>query len=312
MFDSLNDITNNISNTVSNAVNMSSVPTPATSRSGNKAIVNYLAQAQKFLIFLGVFATPFLFLPVTLDWFEQIKILFVTIVFGFSLLKLLARVALGEKISFTSTAIDKTLVLFVAASIISAVLSANQLILRVNSLLADPVLFLALAITFVAIVNTIRTKSDWSSLLNLLLWSVVGLGALNSVQVILSLSARVIGPLKAMLIANPVIVNLSPTGGPFILLSILVLVLPIIVGLYKQEQPKGAKTKHAVMLGLAAISVAILGWFLFTNRPIVMDHDTARKIATGVMSRSWANALFGIGPSQFVPAFTLYRSTDSI
>lgn len=310
MFDSLSDLTNSISSTVSNAVNTNMSSTPVVSKTASKGLINSLSQFQKFLIFLGIFATPFFFLPITLDWFEQIKVLFVTIIFGLSLLSVFVKIALGDRTGFISTSIDKALLFLLGASIVSAVISANQLVLRVNSLLSDPVLFLALVVSFMALVNSIRSKTEWSSLLNLLLWSIVGLGTLNSLQVIVSLSARVIQPLRAMLTAYPIIVNISPSGAPFILVTILALVLPIIVGLFKEEKSATAKTKNTVLLALCAVSLVILGWFLFVNRPIVMDHDTARKIATGVMSRSWANALFGIGPSQFVSAFTLYRSTD--
>jgi tetratricopeptide (TPR) repeat protein len=307
MFDSLN-----ISNTdiFSNLTRTSTFGEPEVELSEKEKILNFLTKGQEFLMLLGIFATPFFFLPLALEWFEQAKIVFVSVMFGLVVAKFLLTNIFGKKQQIVSTIIDKYLLFVLASVCVSAFLSSNQWLLRIPSLLAEPVQFFSLTVVFFVITNTVKKMDQWKMAATLLTWSIVGIGTISSIQILVGLLTRFIPPLRTFVLANPLLVNFSPTGGLFIEASLLVLVLPLIVGLYNQKQSKKSKTAHTVLLVSSIISIVAIGWMLFVSRPILMDHDTARKIATGVLGKSYLSALFGLGPNNYVSAFSQYRGVD--
>jgi len=305
MFDSLNL---SVENTVENVAQTLHFTNPISEDKPSRKN-HLLNQAQILLTFILIFTTPFFFLPIALDWFEPAKILFVTLVCVFAGLKLIARLFMGDKSNLVVTAVDKYLLLIPAALIASAILSANQLNQQISALLTEPVQFLALTAAFFLIVNTIRKPADWWTGLSLLSWSVILLGFLNSLQILAVQLANNITPLRNLLTSSPFLVNLNPGGSPFVLALMMVILFPLLVAMQLRPENR-RRIGSTILLTLAVFSIAVMGWFLFTNRPILLDHDTARKIATGVLGHSYANALLGIGPGQFNAAFNLYRLGD--
>lgn len=240
-----------------------------------------------------VFLLPLLFVPVLANWFELSKSSFLLVGTLIALTLWLARVALNKKFEIIRSPFDLSLLIFVLISFVSAYLAVN----RVQNLVADPIIYLGAFLLFFLISQVVKKETNLTSLANVVLAS----GAVLSVWSLIQMAAtfaKLTFPLFSL--------AFSPAGSYLVQGMLLVAILPLAIGLY-------VKSKRGVQgLLLVAIVLGILAsiFTIYKNPPVLLGVETGWKISTGTMGRSITSAIFGMGPANYVDAFTLYKPAD--
>lgn len=267
-----------------------------------------LDRVQVFLSLLVILALPFFFLPLTVEWFDSTKILFLGASVASLGLVTLIRLVLSPEETLVTTILDKILLTSLVVLVISAWMSPN----RVQAALSEPTQWLYLITFFFLLVNTIRQKESWTLAFNLLIWSVGILGSIHIVQTTAVILGRVLPGFQTVSGQYSNLTGFTPVGTPYTLGLLLLLVFPLVLGKYLAEsaQAKNAKTTTTTLLVIVIVSLAAVGWTLLSNRPIILDADSGRKIATGTLGKSYQNALFGIGPGDYVSAFNQFKGPE--
>ncbi|MCL5432302.1 MAG: hypothetical protein M1484_04415 [Patescibacteria group bacterium] len=175
--------------------------------------------------------------------------------------------SLRQKTVFVRTIFDAPLVLFVTVSLISAIFSTN----RPAALAADPVVYATAAVLFSLIVQAASSGRHLviASRLTLLFGLVLtGVSAISSM-----LSAAILAAL----------------------------LFPLALGFFRRDWT----FKILTVATLGALGASL--YELYKNRPVLLPIDAGWKTATGVLSQTPLGPLLGVGPGNFVDAFTAYK-----
>lgn len=253
-------------------------------------------------ILLGVvvLAFPVVFLPLLANWFDLPKITLLIIGTTLAASLWLLPQATNQKLNLVRSPFDLPAILLMIIVAVSAFFTAN----RSASLAGDPLVFAGAILLFFLITQTITKLKPWERLVKILLAG----GAILSLWTILQTGLFFAKPILASpLLSQPVfLLNFSPAGSHFSALVFLVSLLPLALGLCLG----GKKRANSLLLLILVIGAATTGFALYKNPPVLLPVEMGWKIATGTMGKAVSTALLGVGPGNFVDAFTLYRPID--
>jgi len=108
--------------------------------------------------------------------------------------------------------------------------------------------------------------------------------------------------------------SFSPTGGPLTSLVFLVTLIPFLfrdfVDFFAEEKEKSFFAKIIIKALVTLVIITGTGVFLFQvvslNKPVVLPQQAGWAVALETL-KTPKNALFGVGPGQFLSAFTRFK-----
>ncbi len=264
-----------------------------------------LNSISSYILYLVLFVTPLFFIPVLADIFDLPKQSFFLIASLLATICYLLQYLGSKKISFTRSIFDLPIALLPIVAIASALLSPNKF----ASLGADPVIFLAGAVFFFALVQKTTSEKNLLSATKVILWSGALLGLWSIIQIIYSVvSSQLVVPTVLTAYFNPAF---SPTGSILSQAILLGVLLPIAIGTVSQSvKKKDLGFSLAISLVLIVFGLTISLFTLYNNRPILLPVDTGWKIATGTLGQSLTSAFVGASPAHFIDSFTLYKPIE--
>lgn len=236
-----------------------------------------------------VFVLPLLFVPVLANWFDLSKSTFLVVGTLIAITLWLVRAGFAKKAEIVRSFFDSPLLIFVAISFVSAFLTIN----RVQNLVADPIIYAGGFLLFFLISQSIKKETSLFSLANVILASTAVLSLWSLVQIIPGLGLDTLR-------------TFSPTGSYLVQAMLLVAVLPLAVGVYLKSKGR----VQALLLIVIVLGIFASAFTVYKNPPVLLDLETGWKISTGTMGRSITSAVFGMGPANYVDAFTLYKPAD--
>lgn len=185
-----------------------------------------------------------------------------------------------KKLNITRSPFDVLILLFVVVSGLSAFLTTN----RIMNLVGDPLLYAGSFLLFLLITNLI-TKGKR---LSILLTVITGAASLLAIWSLVNIKIPV---------------NFTPPWSQLTQLLFLVATVPLAFGNYFKR--KNALT--GVILAIIVFGVGATFYTVYKSPPALLPVETGWKIAAGTMGRSLLTAVFGIGPANYLDAFSLYK-----
>lgn len=259
-----------------------------------------LERASFFVVAAILVLFPLLFVPALASPFDLPK--YTLILLGTLVFAILAtmRGALSHKITLVRSTFDLPMVLLPILAIVSALLSAN----KVYSLTADPILLVGTSLLFFAIAQLVTTRERLVTLARILLVPAVLLAILTITQT----AAVVVAPLVKSPIWNLPIFSLqfNPAGSLLSAVIFMAVMLPVSVGLSFKTKDVSAK----LLMGLIVLGLAGGVFVLYKNIPVILPIETGWKVATGTMGLSAVNAILGVGPGNYIDAFTSFKPVE--
>lgn len=254
------------------------------------------------LVSLALFITPLLFLPLTSDWFDLPKRTFLLGAGLLTAIILVLKSFLVKKASVFWSLFDLPVGLLFLACLISSLLASN----RVVSLASDPVVYFSSGLVFFLLVQKIDSDKRLGHFLRVLTLLGVVLAIFALGQTILTLLGTTLA--ETLKITQPILAtilggNFSPTGSILTQTIFLAIVLPVAIGLAVTHR---RVDKVAAVLVIIAGLVASVVSLLRVN-VVTFSQDAGWKIATGTLGQTFLSAVFGIGPGNFVDAFTAFK-----
>lgn len=244
---------------------------------------------------LAIFAIPLIFVPFLTDFLEMPKQLLIFFLGVIGLLVWSVRNIIVGKFSWTRSILDLPVLLLAIIAVVSALLTPNIY----SSLSGEALVLVGGAALFFLFSNSPHKETTVEKFA--LFFSLAA--GLIALLLITQETVALLGPtLKLpvnLFFLNP---GFNVAGSALAAGLFLAGVLPLTVGLKKKST-----VPLAILIALGIIcSIAIL----YQNRPILLDHLTGWKIATGVLGDSPKSALLGFGPGNIIDAFTLYKPID--
>lgn len=250
----------------------------------------HLENAAFWLLALTVFLFPLVFLPVLTNWFDTIKPFVLLVLSLIAIFLVLTRAALVKKLVLTRSPFDLPVFLLPVITVISAWLTVN----RTQSLLAESVFYVALALLFFAATTVINKEKRILNLIRALLFS----GALLSIYTVVQMTISKIPEMPKVAF---LFINL--TGSPVTQLAFLVVIFPLILGLYQEKK----NWLNKILLTVILVGVLSGGYNLLKGGVTLLPPAAGWKISTGVLGESPLRAIFGAGAGNFIDAYTIYR-----
>ncbi|OGG19426.1 hypothetical protein A2721_02770 [Candidatus Gottesmanbacteria bacterium RIFCSPHIGHO2_01_FULL_47_48] len=245
---------------------------------------------------------PLTFAPVLSDYFDFPKSLIIFILVSLATLLLLAKNLLSGKLFLPVSLFTWPIALLTLIAIVSSFLSDN----RVIALTADTLLLCAMsALFFTLSSHDLKNKSFTQNAVTFLLLS----GSLLSLLTLAEFVYSLVSPVFDLTINSPFLSpTFNPTGSPLSATLFLLILLPLsLAAVQTAREEKKSPLTPVIFTSLLALGLCLNFYFLYQNRPILLDHETAWKIATNTLGNSPASAIFGVGPGHFVDAFTAGR-----
>ncbi len=253
------------------------------------------------ICFVAIIAIPLIFVPFLSDPLEFPKQLLIFFLGIGGLLVWSIRSLFQKRYGMIKSSFDLPLLLLGILAIVSAILTPNF-----YASLSGETLMLVGGVCLYFLFSLIPQKETIVEKFALFL-GIVGaiLGAFIGIQTLYVLLNPVLKININFFLLNP---GFNIAGSALAAVLFLAAVLPLVIGLSKSH---GLKQKGATipLLVLIVIGMACSAYVLFQNRPILLDHVSGWKIATGVIQTP-KNALLGIGPNNTLDAFTLYKPTE--
>lgn len=233
--------------------------------------------------------SPLIFVPAIANWFDLPKQTFLVVAVLILALAFSLKTLLAKKLTLTRSVFDVPILIFALSSLVSAFLSTN----RFAGFTSDTLVYVGGALLFFAITQTVKKEGTLLTLIKSLLVS----GAVLSVWTVIQIIESPTNP------SGFLSLNFNPAGSNLSQAMFLVALLPLAVGLY-------LKSKKKLVLGLLVLNViGLVGTFygLYKFNPAILPFEAGWKIATGTLGQALNTVFFGVGPSNFVDAFTAYR-----
>lgn len=250
----------------------------------------HLESVTFWLLAFTVFLFPLFFVPFLTNWFDPVKPVLLLVLDLAIIIFFLARASLIKKITLTRSPFDLPILLLPVITIISAWLTVN----RTQSLLAESVFYLGLALLFFAVTTVVSEEKRIVNLIRAFLFS----GALLSLS---SIFQAIIFNFPQ--IPNFVLLSVNPTGSPVTQLAFLAVIFPLILGLYLEKK----NWLHKILLTVILVGILFGGYNLLKGGVTLLPPATGWKIATGVLGESPLRAIFGAGAGNFIDAYTAYK-----
>jgi len=260
-----------------------------------------LDNIQQLITLVFVFLAPIVFLPFFTDPYDfgrQIFILVgVFIVFAFLAIKSFLEKKLSLQKSPYLLSVFLLFLVFVASSAINGPNKMSSL-----TAIVGPASFLLLLLVLIISANIIKPKFA--------LYALLGSGIVLTLISLILFLGKFTFPLNFPSLNLSIGKAWSPTGSLISQAVILAMLVPIGFALiYEEVQKKNLLLGTLVFLGntliLAGLGVAL---YLLTNeaKPILVPQQTAWAIAAESI-KNVKFAVFGMGPGQFINAFTSFR-----
>ncbi len=274
-----------------------------------------LDKVLRFGLLAVVFLLPLVMAPVTSDWFEMNKQLFLTVSVSLLSAIYVLRALITRRFSLSRSIFDLPIVLLTLVTLISNLLTPNRLL----DLTTQAVPALTLFLLFFLIANNFSTEDDVRSLLITLVAAAALVSVFPILQFFVYLAGRLPSPSLNQAISGLTtqfpffLPTFSLTGTLFTQAFFLVILLPLVLGLIYQARKNNsaaAVANYSVLLALLSVALLSTLYQLFINRPVFLDLESSWKIATGSIGQSLLTAFFGMGPGNYVDAFSAYRPVN--
>lgn len=262
------------------------------------------------LLTILIFLIPLVFWPFTVDFFvfPKLNLLFFgsLIVAGFWL----AGQFINQKIEIKSNSFWYPLFLIFLSCLVSTLINWSNL--EKFNAVWNSLTYLALILLSFLITQILLEKKNLVK--NLLL--VVGV-IISGVEIYLFLLPAAKYPLNFKFLGFPLSIfnsSFSPTGGALVSFVFLLTLLPFLIkdfsGFFSQESKKNFFLGATVLSLATLIIITGLGVFLFQlvslNKPLLLPLQIGWAIAVETLKNP-LNALVGVGPGQFLTAFTRFK-----
>ncbi len=263
---------------------------------------------EKFSLYLAtllVVLLPLFFLPNLVDWFDLPKETLLATGVLVVLALWLGKVVVADKMPVVRSAFLFPALLWAAVSVISAFLSPN----RLTSLLLDPIIFTGSVLLLFTLPQLVKHEKA----LNLLTSGLLLSASLLSFMVVFQTLASFLPTLSKVTQTFPYLsVAFSPTGSALSQAIFLSIVLPVGLGHYLTHRREDTIGAGLNFLFVVVISLGLLAnvFFLYRNQPILLPYETGWKVATNSVGTSLSGAFFGVGPGNFLDAFTSGRGIE--
>lgn len=265
-----------------------------------------LLNKEKIIIAGLIFLLPLFFLPLTSEFYIFNKQTLLIAAAGLLLIFWAAKMALAKTLSFRPTPLDLPVLLFALAHVIATIFASPN---KVQAVMASPSVAAILALTalYFVIVNNLKANSisllfssslASASLLGLIaVYQFIGLGET------LIPSGKGIDWLQAKLF--------TPTGGPLILISFLLVNLLLAVFLFLRKFNRKAWLSTIwffVASLLIALGLITTVWQILPGKEtplVILPYSESWAIAIEAFKR---NPLLGVGPGNYISAFNRFRT----
>ena len=253
----------------------------------------------KWGLIILTFLLPLFFLPLTTNFYEFNKNLLLILATGLFVINFCLKAVKERKVAFGRTPFDLPLLLLVVAYFVSALTASPNRFMALISV-GGPGTILALTLLFYLITSQFKKENRpllinalifSSSILSLLaIYQFIGLGALITKNSWLSAK------------------NWTPAGSLLTLASVLTLSLPLALT-KAAKKPKSLVNSifasTAVFLIISALGISVYQMIAVAgSRPLLLPVGTGWQIAIEVLKN---NPLFGVGPNEFLSAFTRFK-----
>ncbi len=266
------------------------------SKKDTQEISHTLEKAVFIICLLSLIAVPLLFFPFLSDALEFPKQLLVFFLGVAGLLLWAVKNVLRGKFSWSRSAFDLPMLILPIIVIVSGALSPNIY----AALPTEAILIVGGACLYFLFAGVPQKETAVEKIALFLSISAALIGALLVVQEAFALLAPVLKITTGLFIFNP---GFNFAGSALAAALFLACVLPLSIALRK----KAVMVPLMVLIAAGFLcSIAIL----YQNRPILLDHLSGWKIATGVLREGPKAALLGIGPGNTIDAFTAYKPTE--
>ncbi|MBI3888006.1 hypothetical protein HY310_02970, partial [Candidatus Microgenomates bacterium] len=274
---------------------MADVPSPMESMTAQeKNDANQkLSKAIFYVLCCVIFLFPVFFVPVLANWFDLPKATLLLAGVLVAAILWLVQGGMSKKFSIARSPFDIPALAFVVVSVVSAALTVN----KVMNLSGDPVVYCGGFLLFFLLSQLVNKGNKVMSVVNAVLASVTVLSVWSLVQQ-LGIFTKV-----NFSLFNQVF---NPTGAYLAQAMLLAAVLPLALGAYLKTK----KGLNAVFLAVTAASLVVSVFVLYKNPPVLLNVESGWKVSTGTMGKSLTSAIFGVGPANYVDAFTLYKPAE--
>lgn len=253
------------------------------------------------LALVFVFLLPIIIVPFFTDPFDfgrQVFVLvFLTLIFGFWLAKSL----LEKKVQIQKNLYFWPIFLLLAVSLLSTLTHAVN---KLPSLLAvNGALNLFLSLLVIVLVSTLNNKKSLFYALT------ASGGVLALISIVLNLF-KFTFPITIPLLGLNIGKNFSPTGSLLSHLVALLMIVPFGFALVFEELKEKRLVRAGILSFANVLMLCGLGLVIYSlnneAKPILLPQATAWAIAVETIKSS-KMAISGIGPGNFVDAFTAYK-----
>ncbi len=282
------------------------------------------------VLYTLAFLTPLLFLPILNNVFDLPKSLLLSVLGLWGVIFWAIKAYKSGKVSLSLSLFDLPVLLLALVSAVSLVSgNDNKLSFLLNNptFLGNPGLVpiltvLAYMLSLILLVPTVSsaliffltnqavaTKKTLDTIITVLLSS----GVVLTILAVLQLIYQFVGPKLNLgtgtIVASLLSSSFSPVGSALSQAIFLAALLPLAIGFFMANR-QAKKTTAMVLVVAIAVGLVITIYGISLNKPVLLDQNSGWKIATGVMSKSFGAALIGLGPNNFIDAFTAYKPVD--
>lgn len=250
-----------------------------------------LSNAHLKVLAVVLFLFPLLYIPGLANRFDLPKGTFLLLAMLLTAVSFLIKIAVSRKVSLIRSPFDLAVIMLPVVALVSAYLTAN----RVINLVSDPVIYVGAALLFLLIVQITREEKELTTLLKFFLLPMAIISFMGIAQVV-----------GSFMPSFPLALGFSLTGSPLSQAMLLAVALPVALGLMLGTKNAASKVLAVVIAGGLLASLYVL----YRSAPVLLPMETGWKIAAGTMGQSLAAAIFGVGPANYIDAFTLHKPID--
>ncbi|MEK7617378.1 MAG: O-antigen ligase family protein [Patescibacteria group bacterium] len=218
-----------------------------------ETVKTYISLIFKRGLLITVLATFFLFTNLTTEFYDTPKFLVLLVFVALMLILMSAKYTLENKVQFIQTPFDLPLILLLAVSLVSTILSPSPYVailgnqLKVHGSLVSTVVYI---LFYFVLTQNLKSQKDISWILNLCVF----LGIILSLLGLLSFFG-----VKLLPFTFTHVTNFTPIGSSFSASAILAILLPILVSRILSLQNPILLTFNSCFLILFGITVALTG-----------------------------------------------------
>jgi len=267
---------------------------------------NILNKIISFGLIFIIGLIPLFFLPFTSEFYEFNKNILLLVVSGLLLVIWGLKMVLEKKVSFRRTLFDLP-VLVIAGTFILSTIFASTNKLETLWIPGGTGTIIGLTILYFVMTNVIRDTQYVRRII----------GGLTISAIILSLAAiyQFIGLGETLISANSFwaflrLKSWTPAGGLLPLATFLVVIFSLeliqLIPFWRKDRFQSLPITHYPLSIIIVGGLGVTIWQLFTPKLILLPYSTSWAIAVEAF-KNWRMFLFGVGPTNFLDAFSQFR-----